>query len=159
MIEKLVKIIVERLMAREANRTSVPVSKMPRDPVALFIDSGTVRLTQVNQHFLERLLSGNRPGYLTCWIEKAAEYDVTLELELFDSGEPWLDYRMLTQIALPIFSVTGEQLVHSTGRVICYSDSAIIPSGSTLCKNKKQLVTPLANEFLIKNNIAVQERQ
>lgn len=159
MIEELVKIIVERLKMRAANQTSISVSKMPRDPVAVFMKSGTVRLTQVNQHFLERLLSGNRSELLSCWLKKAVDYEVSLELELFDNGEPWLDYQMLTSIPFPIFSVTGELLVHSEGGVICYSDSAIIPSGSTLCKYKKQLITPLANEFLVKNNIAVRERQ
>ncbi|UHP11212.1 PduM family microcompartment protein [Listeria marthii] len=159
MIEKLVKIIVQRLELRAETKTSITVSKMPQDPVAVFMESGTVRLTQVNKHFLERILGGNRAESLTSWFEKAADYGVVIELELYDNGEPWLDYAMLSQLVYPVFTSTGEQLFHSSGQVICYGDSAIIPSGSTLCKYKKQLITPLANEYLTKNNIAVRERQ
>ncbi|MBC1453951.1 PduM family microcompartment protein [Listeria welshimeri] len=159
MIEKLVKIIVQRLKLRAANKTSIAVSKMPRDPVAIFMESGTVRLTQVNKHFLERILSGNRAESLSIWFEKAAEYGVDIELELYDHGEPWLNFEILSQLDFPVFTSTGERLFYSSGRVICYGDSALIPSGSTLCKYKKQLITPLANEYLSKNNIAVRERQ
>lgn len=159
MIEKLVKIIVQRLKLRAANKTSIVVSKIPRDPIAIFMESGTVRLTQVNKHFLERILGGNRAESLTTWLETAADYGVSIELELYDNGEPWLDYVMLSQLNYPIFTSTGERLFHSGGQVICYGDSALIPSGSTLCKFKKQLITPLAKEYLTKNNIAVRERQ
>ncbi|MBC2127306.1 PduM family microcompartment protein [Listeria marthii] len=159
MIEKLVKIIVQRLELRAANKTSIAVSKIPRDPVTIFMESGTVRLTQVNKHFLERILGGNRAESLTTWLETAVDYGVSIELELYDNGEPWLDYAMIAQLNYPVFTSTGEQLFHSSGQVICYGDSAIIPSGSTLCKYKKQLITPLANEYLTKNNIAVRERQ
>ncbi|EFR88046.1 PduM family microcompartment protein [Listeria marthii] len=159
MIEKLVKIIVQRLELRAANKTSIAVSKIPRDPVTIFMESGTVRLTQVNKHFLERILGGNRAESLNTWLETAVDYGVSIELELYDNGEPWLDYAMLAQLNYPVFTRSGEQLFHSSGQVICYGDSAIIPSGSTLCKYKKQLITPLANEYLTKNNIAVRERQ
>ncbi|EAG4601775.1 PduM family microcompartment protein [Listeria monocytogenes] len=159
MIEKLVKIIVQRLELRAANKTSIAVSKIPRDPVTIFMESGTVRLTQVNKHFLERILGGNRAESLTTWLETAVDYGVSIELELYDNGEPWLDYAMLAQLNYPVFTRSGEQLFHLSGQVICYGDSAIIPSGSTLCKYKKQLITPLANEYLTKNNIAVRERQ
>ncbi|EAD5711085.1 PduM family microcompartment protein [Listeria innocua] len=159
MIEKLVEIIVKRLKLRAANKTVIAVSKMPRDPVAIFMENGTVRLTQVNKHFLERILGGNRAESLTIWLETAAEYGVTIELELYDNGEPWLDYKMISQLVYPVFTSAGERLFHPSSEVICYSDSALIPSGSTLCKFKKQLITPLANEYLTKNNIAVRERQ
>ncbi|EAC2633596.1 PduM family microcompartment protein [Listeria monocytogenes] len=159
MIEKLVKIIVQRLELRAANKTSIAVSKIPRDPVTIFMESGTVRLTQVNKHFLERILGGNRAESLNTWLETAADYGVSIELELYDNGEPWLDYVMLSQLNYPVFTSTGERLFHSGGQVICYGDSALIPSGSTLCKFKKQLITPLAKEYLTKNNIAVRERQ
>ncbi|MBC2249222.1 PduM family microcompartment protein [Listeria sp. FSL L7-0123] len=159
MIEKLVKIIVQRLKLRAANKTSIVVSKIPRDPIAIFMESGTVRLTQVNKHFLERILGGNRAESLTAWLETAADYGVSIELELYDNGEPWLDYVMLSQLNYPVFTSTGERLFYSSGQVICYGDSALIPSGSTLCKFKKQLITPLAKEYLTKNNIAVRERQ
>ncbi|EAC4591978.1 PduM family microcompartment protein [Listeria monocytogenes] len=159
MIEKLVQIIVQRLKLRATNKTSIAISKLPRDPVAIFIESETVRLTQVNKHFLERILGGNRAESLTVWFEKAADYGVTIELELYDNGEPWLDYAMLSQLNYPVFTSNGERLFHAGNQVVCYGDSAVIPSGSTLCKYKKQLITPLANEYLTKNNIAVRERQ
>ncbi|EHP6529705.1 PduM family microcompartment protein [Listeria monocytogenes] len=159
MIEKLVPIIIQRLKLRATSKTSIAISKLPRDPVAIFIESGTIRLTQVNKHFLERILDGNRAESLTVWFDKAADYGVTIELELYDNGEPWLDYTMLSQLDYPIFTSKGERLFHSSSQVVCYSDSVVIPSGSTLCKYKKQLITPLANEYITKNNIAVRERQ
>ncbi|NVV39225.1 microcompartment protein PduM [Listeria monocytogenes] len=159
MIEKLVEIIVQRMKLRATSKTSIAISKLPRDPVAIFMESGTVRLTQVNKHFLERILGGNRAESLTVWFEKAADYGVTIELELYDNGEPWLDYTMLSQLNYTVFTSNGERLFHASNQVVCYGDSAVIPSGSTLCKYKKQLITPLANEYLTKNNIAVRERQ
>lgn len=71
MIEKLVEIIVQRMKLRATSKTSIAISKLPRDPVAIFMESGTVRLTQVNKHFLERILGGNRAESLTVWFEKS----------------------------------------------------------------------------------------
>lgn len=69
------------------------------------MESGTVQLTQVNKHFLERILGGNRAESLTVWFEKATDYGVTIELELYDNGEPWLDYTMLSQLEFPVLQV------------------------------------------------------
>ncbi|EHL2542402.1 microcompartment protein PduM, partial [Listeria monocytogenes] len=36
MIEKLVEIIVQRMKLRATSKTSIAISKLPRDPVAIF---------------------------------------------------------------------------------------------------------------------------
>jgi len=157
MLERLVKQIVERLEIRNATKLSITHKEMNADDDRLFIKAKTVRIKGIDRVFLDLLLSGET-NEKQKWLDRAHSYDVEIELELFDTGEPWLCYEQIAKVGYPIFSTSGKRLVHIPQNVICYRDVALLKPGSTLCKYKKQLTSPLAREDLQKKQIDIRER-
>ena len=157
MLERLVKRIIERLEIREKTVLSITYKEMNWDDDRLFIKAKTVRIKDVDRVFLDLLQSGEI-NEKHKWLDRARSYGVEIELELFDTGEPWLCYEQVAKVDYPIFSIAGKRLVHISYNVICYRDVARLKSGSTLCKYKKQLITTLAREDLQKKQIEIQER-
>jgi len=157
MLERLVKRIIELLEIRETTVLSIALKEMNKNCDHLFIKAKTVRIKGVDRIFLDLLLSG-KANEEQDWLDRAHSYGVKIELELFDSGEPWFCYEQINKLGYPIFSINGSQLVHVPYNVICYRDVALLELGSTLCKYKKQLMTSLAYEDLQKKQIDIIER-
>lgn len=156
MLERLVKRIIELLEIREATALSITRKEINAND-DLFIKAKTVRIKGVDCIFLALLLSGEKNAEQD-WLDRARSYGVKIELELFDTGEPWLSYEQIAKLCYPIFSIDGKRLVHIPYNVICYRDVAVLKLGSTLCKYKKQLMTSLACEDLQKKQIDIRER-
>jgi len=152
-----VKRILELLEIRETTRLSIMQKEMNTSGDRLFIKAKTVRIKAVDCIFLDSLLSGEITE-IQKWLDRAHSYGVEIELELFDSGAPWLSYEQIAELDYPLFSKDGKQLVHIPENVICFRDVVLLQLGSTLCKYKKQLMTTLAREELQKKQIEIIER-
>ena len=157
MLDRLIKRIIERLEIRETTLLIITPKEMNLYDDRLFIKAKTIRIKDVDRPFLALLLSGER-NETQEWTDRACSYGVKIELQLFDTGEPWLCYKQLAKVDYPIFSNNGKRLVHILENVICFRDVALLESGSTLCKYKKQFMTSLAQEELQKKQIDIQER-
>jgi len=158
MLDRLIKQVIERLKIRETTKISISQVEMLSYGEELFIKAKVVRIQDIDRIFLNMLLNGEN-GEKQRWLALAKFYDVEIELELFDTGEPWLSYEEIAKITYPIFSKNGKQLIHVPTNVICYRDVALLDSGTTLlCKYQKQFITALAHEDLKKKQIDVQER-
>jgi microcompartment protein PduM len=122
------------------------------------LEAKTIRIKKVNQEFLNRLESDLKSPFIE-WFHKAFSYGVDVELELFDSGEPWLCYEQLGRINYPVFSAENKVLSYVREKLIVYQDVAMLPPCSILCKDQKQRFTSLAIEHLKKQQITIQERK
>ena len=157
MLDQLVERIVKRLLIRETTKRHIFQADMHNHNDGLFVEAKTVRIKEIDRIFLD-LMQGGENGAQKQWLERARSYGVEIELELFDTGEPWLCFEQVAKSAYPIFTKEGKQLCHVLGPIICFRDVALLETGMTLCKYKKQQMTSLAREELDKKQIDLQER-
>ncbi len=157
MLNKVIQIVTKRLLDREMMTIDIAQDELQFEEKPL-LQAKTVRITGVDAVFIEKLVSGERDALFHQWFQLASSYGNKIELILFDSGEPWLQYKDIAAIPFAIFSNSGERLAHVSRNVICYHDIALLPSSSLLCKERDQLVTPLAKESLIQKQIEIWER-
>ena len=157
-LEKLVQLIMERLVKRETTSACVLASEIKGPHCSLLLQAKAIRIQGVDQEFLQRLESGEDCSFKE-WFHKAYDYGVKVELELFDSGEPWLCYEQLRRVNYPVFSAENKELHYVEEKVIAYQDVALLPQNSILCKTQKQRFTSLAVDHLRKQQITIQERK
>ena len=157
MLERLIKRVIERIQIREKTVLSIGCKETKSNDERLFLEAKTIRIKGVDRVFLDLLLSGEK-NETQEWTDRAHSYGVEIQLELFDTGEPWLCYDQIAKVGYPIFLANGKRLVHISENVICFRDVALLESGSTLCKYKNQIMTSLAREELQKKQIDIQER-
>jgi len=157
MLDQLVERIVKRLLIRETTKRHILQADMHTDDDDLFLEAKIVRIKEVDRLFLDSILNGDNSEKQK-WLNRAHSYGVEIELELFDTGEPWLCYEQVAKSQYPIFTKEGKKLYHVSNPVICYRDVALLEAGTNLCKYKAQQITALAREQLEKKQIEVRER-
>ena len=157
MLEDLIGRIVKRLLIRETTKRHIFQADMHNHNDGLFVEAKTVRIKEIDRIFLNGVQGGEN-GAQKKWLERAHSYGVEIELERFDTGEPWLCFEQVAKSDYPIFTKEGKKLCHVLGPIICFRDVALLEAGTTLCKYKAQRMTSLAREQLEKKQIDVRER-